>query len=322
MQVTIHKLARATPAVRQEIKNSNLSSLALASKYNLSLKTIYKWKKRESTQDKSHTRHNLLSSVSNREEAIIAELRTKVGLSVDDITRVMQQCINPTLSRSAIYRAMKRCGVNRLPELDKNQNQTHSQPFETVSEYGHIHMDVKYLPKLEGTPSYLYVAIDRMTRQVYAEVLYNLEPKTSAEFVERFTKHFPYKIKKIVTDNGFEWTDRCAGGVKTKPSGTHPVDQVCQKGQVRHVLTRIRKPQTNGMVEGFNRRVNQAIAQRGKISDNSGRNTFHSHPERNTYIMNFVEAYNRTALQCLNYRAPCSVLFDNHTGGNTFAGMP
>src|SRR6202042_925617 len=115
-------------------------------------------------------------------------------------------CINPTLSRSAIYRAMKRCGVNRLTELDKNQNQTHSQPFETVSEYGHIYMDVKYLPKLEGTRSYLYVAIDRMTRYVYAEILYNLEPKTSAEFVERFTKHFPYKIKKIVTDNGFEWT--------------------------------------------------------------------------------------------------------------------
>ena len=141
MQVSIHKLARATPVVRQEIKDSNLSPLALASKYMLSLMTIYKWKKRESPQVKSHTRHNLLSSVSNREETIISELRTKVGLSVDDITRVMQQCINPTLSRSAIYRAMKRCGLNSLPKLDKNKN--HYQPFETVSGYGHIHIDVK-----------------------------------------------------------------------------------------------------------------------------------------------------------------------------------
>ena len=152
-------------------------------------------------------------------------------------------------------------------------------------------------------------------------MLYNLEPNTSAGFVERFTKHFPYKIKKIVTDNGFEWTDRCSGGVKSRPSGTHPVDQVCEKVEIRHVLTRIRRPQTNGMVERFNRRVNQAIAQKGKITDNSGRNTFHSHAERNRYIMNFVEAYNRTALQCLNYRAPCSILLDNHTEGNTFAGM-
>ena len=70
------------------------------------------------------------------------------------------------------------------------------------------------------------------------------------------------------------------------------------------------------MVERFNRRINEAIAQRGKISDNSGKNTFHSHPERNSYIINFVEAYNRTALQCLNYRAPCSVLLDNYPEGN------
>jgi len=129
------------------------------------------------------------------------------------------------------------------------------------------------------------------------------------------------RSKGIVTDKGFEWSDRCAGGVKSKPSGTHPADQVCQKAEIRHVITRIRRPQTNGMVERFNRRVSQEIAQRGKISDNSARNTIHSHPERNTYIMNFVEAYNRTALQCLNYRAPCSVLFDNLTEGNTFAGI-
>jgi len=127
-----------------------------------------------------------------------------------------------------------------------------------------------------------------MTPYVYAEVLYNLEPKTAAGFVERFTKYFPYKLKKIITDNGFEWTDRCAGGVKFKASGNHPLDVVCQKEKVKHVLTRIRRPQTNGMVERFNRRVNEAIAQRGKITDNGGKNSFHSHPERNTYIMNFV----------------------------------
>jgi transposase InsO family protein len=96
---------------------------------------------------------------------------------------------------------------------------------------------------------------------------------------------------------------------------------VCQKEQVKQVLTRIRRPPTNGMVERFNRGVNAAIAQRGKITDNSGKNTFHSRPEGNTYIINFVDAYNRTTLQCLNYRAPCSVLFDNHPEGNTKAGI-
>lgn len=93
MQVRIHKLARTTPAIRQEIQSSNLSYRELSSTYKISLDTVYKWKKRKSIQDKTHTRHNLLSSVNQREEAIIAELRTKVGLSIDDITQVRQRCI-------------------------------------------------------------------------------------------------------------------------------------------------------------------------------------------------------------------------------------
>lgn len=46
---------------------------------------MFKWKKRDNT-DISHARKKLLSSVS--EEEIIAELRSKLGLSVDNITEV------------------------------------------------------------------------------------------------------------------------------------------------------------------------------------------------------------------------------------------
>lgn len=132
MQIKIHKLARTTPAIREEIKNSNLSYRSLVSKYNVSLDTIYKWKKRESVEDKSHTRHNLLSKVSEVEEEIIIELRTQVRLSLDDITQVMQRCINPQLSRSSIYRAMKRRVVSQLPEVEKKPESI--QPFEAVKE--------------------------------------------------------------------------------------------------------------------------------------------------------------------------------------------
>ena len=103
--------------------------------------------------------------------------------------------------------------------------------------------------------------LDRLTRYVYAEVLYDLEPKTASAFVKRFIEHFPHKVIKIVTDNGFEWTDRCSGGVKEHPTGNHPVDKVCQEYLIKHTLTKIRRPQTNGIVERFNRRVNEAITQ-------------------------------------------------------------
>ncbi len=301
--------------MRAEIKNSPLSGRQLAKKLNLSLDTIYKWRKRETFYDKSHKRHNLLSSINETEEEIIKELRTSLGLSVDDITEVMRRCVNPTLTRSSIYRAMKRCGVaKRSPEAGAA---TPPQRFEDVTECGHIHMDVKYLTKLQGKRSYLYVAIDRFTRYVYTEVLYNLEPATAAAFVKRFIAHFPYKVFKVVTDNGFEWTDRSSGGVKDKATGRHPVDLVCGQHTIRHQLTRIRRPQTNGMVERFNRRVNEALARKDKISANSGKNSFYSHEERNAFIFQFIESYNKTRLRCLNYKAPLEMLNRNQKEYNT-----
>lgn len=318
MEVKLHKLARTTPAIRLEIKTSQLSYKELSKKYNLSIDTIYKWKKRSDVYDKSHARHHTLSSLSATEEEIVVELRTRLGLSIDDITEVMHRCINPSLSRSAIYRSMKRCGVAQRPQV-AGEGTTHR--FEEVNIPGYIHMDVKYLTKLEGKRSYLYVAIDRLTRYVYAEILYDLEPNTAGGFTERFLKFFPYKVHKIITDNGFEWTDRCAGSVKEKASGNHPVDKVCKAYEVVHKLTRIRRPQTNGMVERFNRRVNEAIAKKAKISANSGRNSFESHTQRNEFILKFIDGYNRTRLRCLKYNAPHVLLYGNHTEYNTFAGM-
>ena len=318
MQVMLHKLARTTPVIRKEIKESSLSYRELAAKFNLSIDTVYKWKKREDVYDKSHARHNTLSSLTGVEEEIVVELRKKLDLSLDDITEVMKRCINPTLSRSAIYRAMKRCGV---AQRSQTAGVATSQRFEAVLEPGYIHMDVKYLTKLEGRRSYLYVAIDRLTRYVYTEILYDLEPNTAAGFTERFLRFFPYKVVKILTDNGFEWTDRCAGSVKEKATGNHPVDAICKKFNVMHKLTKIHRPQTNGMVERFNRRVNDAIAKKAKVNANGGRNSFNSHAERNEFILQFIYNYNRTRLRCLNYNAPYILLYGNHTEYNTQAGI-
>lgn len=321
--VVLHKNARTTHAIRKEIKESPLSYRQIAEAYKVSLDTVVKWKKRESVEDKSHRRDNINSSLNETEEEIVKELREKVGLSINDITEVMNRCINPKLSRSAIYRTVKRIGALKgLSFISEETEEIETKKFETVDEYGHIHMDVKYLTKLDNKRSYLYVAIDRLTRYVYAEILYNMEPSTASGFVHNFITHFPYTIKKIVTDNGFEWTDRCSGGVKEKATGNHPVDIVCNQNNIKHRLTRIRRPQTNGMVERFNRRVNEHIYRKGKISTNSGRNSFHSHEDRNLYIKNFIDSYNRTRLWCLKYRAPIEVLLpDNHTELYTFTGM-
>ncbi len=75
------------------------------------------------------------------------------------------------------------------------------------------------------------------------------------------------------------------------------------------------------MVERFNRRIAEAIRTAPKAARNSGKNRFDTHAERDAFIHDFVNAYNRTRLRCLKYIAPSQALA-NHAENNTCAGAP
>jgi IS30 family transposase len=50
------------------------------------------------------------------------------------------------------------------------------------------------------------VAIDRATRTMYYEIHDNKRANTTAKFLEKALDFFPFKVTKILTDNGKEFT--------------------------------------------------------------------------------------------------------------------
>lgn len=319
-QIKLHANARTTPKTREYIQKSSLSVIQLAKELGISERTVRHWKDRTDIYDRSHCRHNLLASMTHEEEEVIVELRQIVRLSLDDLVEVVNRCVNPNLKRSSIYRCLKRRGVAKLAPLEERKT---SKPFE-ATEFGYVHIDLKHLTRLQGHPSYVFVAIERTTRFVYVEVVNRRDAATITACLERFLNIFPGKVHTILTDNGSEFTDRFAvckiGKEFDKPSGGHSFDLICQKNKITHKLTRSFSPQTNGMVERFNRRLSEIIAAKAAIRRNQGKNKFASHQERNQFIMTFVENYNRTRLRCLDYETPLQKLH-NHTVLNTKAGI-
>ena len=311
MQVKLHKNAATTPRIRREIQESPEPVSVLAKRYHVHETTIRRWKKRTTQQDRSHTPHRLPIRLTVEEEHLILELRRELRLSGEDILDVMRQSVNPTLSRSAVYRCLKRHKLNKLPPL---QSPEPVQPFEQY-DCGFIHIDLKHLSKLDGHPSYVFVAIDRATRFVYVEIHPQRDGKTAAGFLERFSKAFIHPIHTVLTDNGSEFTDRFAVKKPNKPddrpSGAHPFDRQCARLGIQHKLTRPFRPQTNGMVERFNRRLNEALAQVPKQP--TGHKHFASHQERNDFITRFVDNYNKTRLRCLNGLTPRLALSNHAT---------
>jgi transposase InsO family protein len=293
MGSTIHSQARTTPATRKEMRESGLSDRELAKKYNVTRSTARKWKNRDDQQDRSHRPHKLHTTLTPEQEAIVCILRTTLLLPLDDLLAVTREFINDSVSRSGMQRMFRREGLPSLKQLQaqqKAQDRSEQSSKKGFKDYksGYFHIDIKYLPKMPDQPSrtYLYVAIDRATRWVFLKVYPDQSEQSSADFLRRLEQASAVKIQKILTDNGSQFTDRFTSKNK-KPSGSHCFDKLCEELNIEHRLTPPRTPQMNGMVERFNGRVAEVIAQ----------TRFNSQTELEQTLVHYCSAYNHHIVQ-------------------------
>jgi transposase len=107
----VHARARTTPIIRAEIRASTLGVVELAKRYNISRATAAKWKNRDDVQDRSHRPHKLHTTLSEGQEAIVAEIRRLTLIPLDDLLAVVREFIHPGVSRAGLDRCLRRQGV-------------------------------------------------------------------------------------------------------------------------------------------------------------------------------------------------------------------
>lgn len=253
MQNILHPCAKTTPRIREEISKSSQSILKLAKKYNLNPKTISKWKKRSSFLDNRSGPKCPKSVLTKKEQAIICEFRRITKLPLDDVFVALKNQI-PKLSRSNLYRCLKRNKLNILP-----REKTEKRPIKKFKNYkiGFVHIDIAQVQTKEGK-AYLFVGVDRKTRSVYAEIYAKMTIKNSCVFLKNLIAHFSFKIHKILTDNGAQFTYRLLVKNLTPKNKIHPFDEICLEKKIEHRLTQFRHPWTNGLVERMNRTIKEA----------------------------------------------------------------
>lgn len=258
MLIALHKNATTTPAIRAALQAASGSDYELARQYNVSRDTVRKWRKRETVLDASHTAHRLQTTLNAGQEELVVYLRTALRLPLDDLLAVVHEFIEPSMSRSALDRLLRRRGVSRLASAEPVA--APRQPFKAY-EPGYVHVDVKYLPQMadESERGYVFVAIDRATRWVFIAIKRHRTAAAARSFLNALSKAAPFKLKTLLTDNGTEFTDRLFASRARDPSGGHEFDKLCAALGIEHRLTRPKHPQTNGMVERFNGRLAQVL---------------------------------------------------------------
>ena len=149
MNLNLHKNARTTPAIRQELRESTKSERELAREYHLNRATVRKWRRRDDGQDASHRPHRLHTTLTPAQELVVIELRTTLLLPLDDLLAVTREFLNPDVSRSGLDRGLRRHGVSNLQALTP-QPEDDDQPKKTFKDYepGFVHVDIKYLPQM------------------------------------------------------------------------------------------------------------------------------------------------------------------------------
>ena len=132
---------------------------------------------------------------------------------------------------------------------------------------------------------------------------------------------------RVLSDNGKAFTDRLFGLRKRAATGEHEFDLLCSELGIEHRLTPPMHPQTNGMVERFN----------GRIEDVLQSHRFQSGEDLEQTILRYVHLYNSQLPQsALKGQTPIRALKEwkrqrpelfkkhvyNHAGCDTYENPP
>jgi transposase InsO family protein len=159
---------------------------------------------------------------------------------------------NWTFSRATLARFFEREGVGHLRDPKAK--------IGTFKEYepGFLHIDCTYLPTIQGKARFVFVAIDRATRLAFIQVTDKRNMATAVRFLKASLEFFPFKVHRVLTDNGAEFTNRFFKRWPKAKTKEHAFEATLKENGIRVRLTRPYTPKTNGLVERFNRLIKDA----------------------------------------------------------------
>ena len=100
MLISLHKQATTTPNIRAAIQASDEPAWLVAERYGISEQTVWKWRKRDSVLDRSHTPHRLQTTLTPAQEAVAVVLRQALLLPLDGLMRGTDIFLAPSLHES------------------------------------------------------------------------------------------------------------------------------------------------------------------------------------------------------------------------------
>ena len=256
----------------------------------------------ESLAPKSRRPHHPPNEHSDEEIALIRQMRKyhpNTGLVRFRVRLLKKGC---TRSIAGLYRCMKRLGLKG----EKPKKPAYKpKPYEQAAFPGQkVQIDVKVVPsacivgqaKEHGEKMYRYTAIDECTRFRFIAAFKEQSTFSSMLFLQQLIRRFPFKIHKVQTDNGAEFTKRFQAADEANLT---LFERERKHLGIVHQKIRPYTPRHNGKVERSHRKDNEEFY---------ATHTFYSFEDFKVQLARRNREYNNFPMRPLGWKSPREVL--------------
>lgn len=237
--------------IKERFKGTPVTMLVW--QYGISRTTFYRWWTRflshESLLNRTSRPHRIKYKLTQEQGEKVMRLRSK---------RLGPLRLAPLVGAppTTVYRYLCRYGMGRLAKPTRPP----VVRYEAAAPGDLVHLDVLHLFALRGQkPAYQFTVVDDHSRMAFALIAPQRTTQAALETLVRAKEYFGFPIKRVLTDNDvtFAWTPR--RGWKGPAGGRSRFSITLQEWGIKHSLTRISRPQTNGKVERFHRTIQEEL---------------------------------------------------------------
>jgi transposase len=191
----------------------------------------------------------------------IREYRAKYNWGAEVIQAHLKIDFGQTISQDRIHRFLKTKGLIATKKKKKLKNR-HTKVVKVKDPGAHTQNDVKHLPYILQSKEkcYVYNFVDHAAKWEFKHAYLSYGCAETKDFFERVIKHCPFQISRWQTDNGIEFTFKYVSHVD-KPK-KHPLDKICEKNNIRHVLIPPGEKELQGLVERNHRMDDEELYHR------------------------------------------------------------
>lgn len=259
----------------EQKKGKKLRVLALCHGLEISERTLFRWRRAYILNGivgltRRRAPGKKAVPLTSGQKFLIEKMRRDYRWGAEVMQAHLLRDHSEELTKYRIERYLSQSGLrDRYPCTTKKRRQKgkkqHTKIVKIFNPGEHTQMDTKHQPHLleNKTKCYVFNFIDHASNWSYKRAYASLSPKSTMDFMNRLKKKCPFKIERLQTDNGTEYTYRFYKRYADieKP---HPLEVFCEKEGIKHKLIPPGEKELQGLVERSHRQDDQELFSRIK----------------------------------------------------------